>query len=72
MAYCVYILTNKNHTVLYTGVTNNIHRRVQEHKGGRGSKFTRKYNADKLIYIELKCNDRKFSKFWLLPSIDPN
>ena len=53
MAYYVYILTNKNHTVMYTGVTNDIHRRMQEHREGRGSQFTRKYNADKLVYIEM-------------------
>ena len=51
--YCIYILTNKNNTVLYTGVTNNLHRRVQEHKEGRGSKFTKRYNVDKLVYFEL-------------------
>ena len=53
MAYYVYILTNKNHTVLYTGVTSDIHRRIREHREGRGSQFTRKYNADKLVYIEM-------------------
>jgi putative endonuclease len=50
--YCVYILTNENNTVLYTGVTNNIHRRVREHKEGRGSKFTKRYNVHKLVYFE--------------------
>jgi putative endonuclease len=51
--YCVYIMTNKNNTVLYTGVTNNLQRRVYEHKEGIGSKFARKYNADKLVYYEV-------------------
>ncbi len=51
--YFVYILTNKNHTVLYTGMTNNLHRRVQEHKDGSGSKFTRRYNVNHLVYFEL-------------------
>ena len=51
--YFVYILTNKNNTVLYTGVTNNLHRRVQEHKDGHGSKFTKRYNIEKLVYFEL-------------------
>ena len=50
--YCVYILTNENNTVLYTGVTNNIHRRVREHKEGQGSKFTKRYNIHKLVYLE--------------------
>ena len=50
--YFVYILTNKNNTVLYTGVTNNLIRRIAEHKAGLGGKFTKKYNAHKLIYYE--------------------
>jgi putative endonuclease len=50
--YCVYILTNKNHTVLYTGVTNNLLRRMMEHRSKEGSKFTAKYNVDKLVYFE--------------------
>lgn len=50
--YCVYIMTNAHHTVLYTGVTNNIQRRVLEHKAGTGSAFTKKYNVHKLVYVE--------------------
>ena len=50
--YCVYIMTNKNNTVLYTGVTNNLHRRVAEHKAGKGSKFTSTYKITKLVYYE--------------------
>jgi len=50
--YCVYIMTNKNNTVLYTGVTNNLHRRVAEHKAGKGSKFTSRYKITKLVYYE--------------------
>ena len=49
---CVYILTNANHTVLYTGVTNNLQRRVLEHRAGKGSVFTKKYNLTKLVYFE--------------------
>jgi putative endonuclease len=48
----VYILSNKNRTTLYTGVTNNIERRVAEHKSGIGSKFTKKYNCHDLMYYE--------------------
>jgi putative endonuclease len=51
--YCVYILTNKNNTVLYTGVTNDLSRRVLEHRNGTGSKFTKKYNVHKLVYYEV-------------------
>lgn len=50
--YYVYILTNRRHTVLYTGVTGDIHRRITEHRKGRGSKFTRRYNVNKLVYLE--------------------
>ena len=53
--YCVYIMTNAHNTVLYTGVTNSLQRRVLEHKSGAGSKFTGKYNVDKLVYFE--CGD---------------
>ncbi len=53
--YCVYIMTNTHNTVLYTGVTNNLQRRVLEHKSGTGSKFSNKYNVDKLVYFE--CGD---------------
>jgi len=53
--YCVYILTNSRHTVLYTGVTNNLERRILEHKGKIGSAFTKKYNVDQLVYFE--CGD---------------
>ena len=50
--YYVYILTNKLNTVLYIGVTNNIERRVYEHKNKLIEGFTSKYNCDKLIYYE--------------------
>ncbi|MEW6083573.1 MAG: GIY-YIG nuclease family protein [Chloroflexota bacterium] len=50
--YCVYIMTNSRHTVLYTGVTNDLQRRVEEHKSGKGSAFTKKYNVNKLVFYE--------------------
>lgn len=50
--YCVYIMTNAHHTVLYTGVTNNLQRRVLEHQSGKGGAFTKKYNVHKLVYFE--------------------
>ena len=50
--YCVYIMTNSNNTVLYTGVTNDLRRRVEEHKAGIGSGFTKKYRIHKLVYYE--------------------
>ena len=48
--YYVYILTNKNHSVLYTGVTNNLERRMYEHKNKLIEGFTSKYNVNKLVY----------------------
>lgn len=52
---CVYILTNSRHTVLYIGVTNNLDRRLSEHKNKLGSAFTKRYNVDRLVYYE--CGD---------------
>jgi putative endonuclease len=51
--YCVYIMTNTHHTVLYTGVTNHLARRVYEHKNGLGSAFVKKYNIHKLVYYQI-------------------
>ena len=48
---CVYIMTNKNHTVLYTGDTSDITGRVWQHKNKFYPKsFTARYNCDKLVY----------------------
>ncbi len=46
-------MTNKNNTVIYTGVTNDLYRRVSEHKNKTIKGFTEKYNVIKLIYYEL-------------------
>jgi putative endonuclease len=54
--YCVYIMTNAHNTVIYTGVTNDLARRVYEHKNGLGSIFTKKYNVIKLVYFEVTDN----------------
>ncbi len=51
--YYVYILTNKNNKVLYTGVTNNLKRRCLEHKQRMVEGFTSRYNVDKLVYFEI-------------------
>ena len=51
--YYVYIMTNKHNTVLYTGVTNDLKRRVYEHKEKLIDGFTRKYNVTKLVYYEI-------------------
>ncbi len=50
---CVYILTNKNKTTLYTGVTSELQRRILEHKTHYYPKsFTARYNLTKLVYFE--------------------
>ena len=46
-------MTNAHHTVLYTGVTNNLLRRVLEHKEGNLPGFTQKYKTNKLVYFEV-------------------
>jgi putative endonuclease len=49
--YFVYIMTNRSQT-LYTGVTDNLMRRVREHKEGTGGSFSSKYKIDRLVYYE--------------------
>jgi len=44
--YWVYMMTNRNKTVIYTGVTNDLKRRVQEHKDQEGCSFTKTYNLN--------------------------
>jgi len=51
--YFVYIMTNKHNNVLYTGITNDLKRRVYEHKEKLVGGFTKKYNITKLIYYEV-------------------
>jgi putative endonuclease len=82
--YYVYIMTNAHNTVLYTGVTNNLQRRILEHRSGNGSTFTKKYNVTKLVFYEngddintaifrekqIKAGSRK-KKIDLINSINP-
>ena len=77
-------MTNAHHTVLYTGVTNDLQRRVLEHKAGKGSGFTKKYNITRLVYVEsgddihlaiarekqIKAGSRK-KKVELIESVNP-
>lgn len=51
--YYVYIATNRINNVLYTGVTNNLIRRIYEHKEKLLPGFTEKYNINKLVYFEV-------------------
>ena len=56
--YFVYILTNATGNVMYVGVTNDLQRRIYEHKNGFVDSFTSKYNVHKLVYFE-QCGDIK-------------
>ena len=50
--YYVYILTNWNNKVMYVGVTNNLERRLYEHRNHLVEGFTQKYNVNKLVHYE--------------------
>ena len=52
VVYSVYFLTNLNHIVIYTGMTNDLPQRVFDHKVKRNPGFTAKYNCSKLVYYE--------------------
>lgn len=52
MKYYCYIISNKNRTVLYIGYTEDLEQRLKDHRNGRGTKFTKKYNVHDLIHLE--------------------
>ncbi len=54
--YYVYIMTNKGNKALYTGVTNDLRKRIYEHKEKLVEGFTKRYNLNKLVYFET-CGD---------------
>ena len=56
--YYVYMMTNEYNNVLYIGVTNDLTRRVCEHKSGLIEGFTKQYNVHKLVWFE-SCHDVK-------------
>jgi len=51
--YYVFILTDRSHVALHTGLTNDLKRRVMEHRTGSGGDFTRKYKVGQLVYYEV-------------------
>ena len=82
----IYIITNKNNSTLYIGVTSNLPNRIEEHKEKRfQNSFSSRYNLNKLVYYEqfqmiedaigrekqLKAGSRK-SKLQLIESVNPN
>jgi putative endonuclease len=50
--YYIYILTNQRHTVLYTGVSNDLKRRIHQHREKLLPGFTHRYNVSKLVFYE--------------------
>lgn len=50
---CVYMITNRNNTTLYIGITSNLVQRIYQHKNKLIKGFSAKYNVDKLVYFEL-------------------
>ena len=52
MPYFMYILASRKNGTLYTGVTNDLARRVGEHRTGIASVFTKRYGVNKLVYME--------------------
>ena len=83
--YYVYILASKRNGTLYLGITNDLTRRIYEHKSGNIEGFTKKYSVDKLVYFETT-NDvnsailrekilKKWKRQWkieLIEKINPN
>jgi putative endonuclease len=85
MVYYVYMLTNWNNKVLYTGVTNNLAQRFHQHKNGLIDGFTKRYKTTKLVYVEVNDNINaaiireksikgllRIKKNQLVESINPN
>lgn len=78
--YYVYILTNQKHGVLYIGVTNDLARRIYEHKNKLNEGFSKRYNLTNLVYIEEtnNINDalqrekqlKKWNRAWKIRLID--
>jgi putative endonuclease len=83
--FYIYILQSSSRRALYIGMTNNLHRRVFEHKTHRFEGFTDDYNASRLVYWE-RCDDvyraiarekqlkrwRREKKLWLIARFNPD
>lgn len=80
--YSVYILCNKPYGTLYTGVTNDLFRRVYEHRYGLADGFTKKYNISRLVWFEQHqtawnaiCKEKQIKKWkreWKLRLVEEN
>ncbi|XYK80541.1 MAG: GIY-YIG nuclease family protein [Labrenzia sp.] len=79
-AYFVYILTNRIGGTLYVGMTNNLIRRISEHRDGTGSIFTRQHQLHRLLYFEMferpeeayqrEHNIKKWKRSWKIRMIE--
>jgi putative endonuclease len=82
MGYFVYILASKRNGTLYIGVTNDLARRIYEHKQGTGGLFTRKYGVHMLVHAEIldtpqdaiqrETNLKRWPRKWKLDLIEKN
>ena len=83
--YYIYIMSSPNNSTLYIGVTNDIERRIKEHKSGLLPGFTQKYNCCKLVYYEQYSDinqaierEKKLKKWrrekkeWLIKTMNPD
>lgn len=83
--YYIYILASSKNGTLYIGVTNDLHKRVYQHKNKEVKGFTQKYKVDKLVYYEIyfdirialerEKNLKKWKRHWklkLIETINPN
>ena len=57
--YYVYILASGRHGTLYIGVTNNVPTRLEQHRGGKGSDFVKKYGVYRLVHVETYATPRE-------------
>ena len=81
-SYATYILTNRANGVLYTGVTNDLTRRLAEHRAGRAGSFTRRYNCHQLVWFETHTDIqvailrekriKKWNRAWKIELIETN
>jgi len=79
-SYCVYILASQRNGTLYIGITNNLARRVWEHKNQKADGFTKKYEVHHLVYYEIHENPesaitrekqiKKWNRLWKIRIIE--
>ena len=78
----VYLLASKRNGTLYIGVTSDLHKRIAEHRGGRGSAFVKKYSVTRLVWfeehplyvdaIQRETSIKRWKRSWKLALIEKN